>query len=653
MSKFVAKSLDQQNALQLLQSFTSQDRYYMFVGDHLATDDSIADVITNTDATDIALYDNMLEGNRINPADVALMVLRNVWTSEKTYNQYSATSHIATHVIVEDGNNYNVYKCISNNGGSISTISPSGQDLGTVATTDGYIWKWMYNIAPPLYTRFATSKYIPYVPNSVVEASAIRGTIDAITVVDSGLGYTNYYDGALRDADIATGSNVTYYLPPDASSIADLYTNCILMITDPLDPAYKQFRTITSYSVGVHKQITVDSPFTITPRAGCIYEIRPSARVVSSYAGGVGCVGRALINFSKNSVTAVEILNSGKNYRNATAEIIASNVVNVSRRAIITPLVSPSYGHGGNIAEELDASAVGIVHTFSASNARVPRTNDFRQFGIIKNPRFDNVIVSVTSRVGTRFSRDETVVVYQNVSQIGTGTFNANTISSANSTFVSSSLAGEYVMVSNNTHRTISQISQVSNNTSLIMTTTASPAFSNAAITSVRIIGEGIVQSSNATHITVDNVRGSFVEGQLLYGVSSKSADTISPTDGVSINGRRADDLSSFIQASRLIGANTGVIVQDEQLTSPSGSAFVHSTVTSSNGQTVTYVTNVTGVIGVGTMTGNTSHASVAVSAKYNGDLAIDRGQIIYAETVTPITREETKSETIKVILEL
>jgi len=43
----------------------------------------------------------------------------------------------------------NVYKCLSNNNSALSTVEPTGDytsSNGNIATSDGYIWKYMYNI---------------------------------------------------------------------------------------------------------------------------------------------------------------------------------------------------------------------------------------------------------------------------------------------------------------------------------------------------------------------------------------------------------------------------------------------------------------------------------------------------------------------------
>jgi len=84
---------------------------------------------------------------------------------------------------------FQVYKCISNNGGAASTVEPSGNDLGIISTADGYRWKFMYTIPLSLRSRFLTDDFIP-VQKSVLNAFYDDGQIETVTVDSRGSGYT-------------------------------------------------------------------------------------------------------------------------------------------------------------------------------------------------------------------------------------------------------------------------------------------------------------------------------------------------------------------------------------------------------------------------------------------------------------------------------
>ena len=58
---------------------------------------------------------------------------------------------------------YNVYKCLDNNNNARSTVKPTGTALDPFETSDGYIWKFMYNIPINLRNKFYTDDHIPVV----------------------------------------------------------------------------------------------------------------------------------------------------------------------------------------------------------------------------------------------------------------------------------------------------------------------------------------------------------------------------------------------------------------------------------------------------------------------------------------------------------
>jgi hypothetical protein len=77
---------------------------------------------------------------------------------------------------------YNVYKCISNNFGSISTAKPSGKSTSIVQTADGYRWKYMYSLTDADLLKFLTTNYMAINVNDDVVSTAVPGTIDSIVL---------------------------------------------------------------------------------------------------------------------------------------------------------------------------------------------------------------------------------------------------------------------------------------------------------------------------------------------------------------------------------------------------------------------------------------------------------------------------------------
>lgn len=111
------------------------------------------------------------------------------------------------YVLTED---FNVYKCLDNNNGAVSTVKPSGTLTTAFTTSDGYVWKFLYNVPIALRNKFLTNLYIPvtsalqnqYYSNGgiqVVNVIAAGSSYESATIITQGDGYLEanpvYLDG--------------------------------------------------------------------------------------------------------------------------------------------------------------------------------------------------------------------------------------------------------------------------------------------------------------------------------------------------------------------------------------------------------------------------------------------------------------------------
>ena len=171
----------------------------------------------------------MIGGKRITGNDIYQVIPRINWTANTEFDAYDHrlcscnlfdTANLQFHVVTDE---WNVYKCLSNNKGSLSTVKPtSTQTTGTSITADNYIWKFMYKISPAEQLKFTTDEYIPVKTltgndNSLqwqVQENAVPGSILAVKVENPGQNYTSATltwegDGTGFDASVSldTSSN--------------------------------------------------------------------------------------------------------------------------------------------------------------------------------------------------------------------------------------------------------------------------------------------------------------------------------------------------------------------------------------------------------------------------------------------------------------
>jgi hypothetical protein len=108
----------------------------------------------------------------------------------------------------------NVYKCLNNASGGLSTIEPTDNYTtanGFTSPGDGYTWKYMYKV--PSTSKFLTSAWIP-VPLTQTSAyfgfanNLVVGAISRVIVTNGGSGYSNT-NTLIQIVGSGTGANVT------------------------------------------------------------------------------------------------------------------------------------------------------------------------------------------------------------------------------------------------------------------------------------------------------------------------------------------------------------------------------------------------------------------------------------------------------------
>lgn len=128
---------------------------------------------------------------------------------------------------------------------------------------------------------------------------------------------------------------------------------------------------------------------------GAIYTIKvessgenySSNTVVTIDGNGEGCAAEAIVKFGK--IESIRILTHGKDYTWATVSITDPTRINVNNDfedAYARAILPPPGGHGSNAPAELYARTIHLTTTIQSNDVSFVPSQDFRIYGIIKDP---------------------------------------------------------------------------------------------------------------------------------------------------------------------------------------------------------------------------------------------------------------------------
>jgi len=313
---------------------------YMFIGRPSAwTDDSSPDTPVDSLNDEYDAYRNMVALKLISSTDVSHAVIRRDWTSGTIYDEYrhnysssnTATSGASTlwastfFIITDD---YNVYKCISNNNGATSTVKPDHTTVAISTESDGYKWKFMYSISASEVIKFVTSDFIP--AKTLGAKAAVEG--------DAGALGTAAGDDTSAQWDVENGAD---------------------------DGTIEHIR-VTAGGSGYSTDGTHTIAITGDGTSATASVVSSGGAITSATINAVGS------GYSVAGINNTVLQASKSNGAGATFDII----------------VSPKNGHGSDPVEELGGNYV-IVNSrleYAEGSGDFPTDNDFRQIGLIVNP---------------------------------------------------------------------------------------------------------------------------------------------------------------------------------------------------------------------------------------------------------------------------
>lgn len=620
------------------------------------------------------LYDNMLFGKRISTDDVQLCAKRIDWQFGKIFDMYDDQLDLSDknyYVVTQDGVDLNVFKCLFNNNGSPSLSEPTNTSLQPFQTMeDGYVWKYMFTIDSFFASKFANSTKIPIIPNQEVMDSAIRGSIDVIQIESTGSSYNNYTVGSFgsRQNIRVNGNSLQYELDGNASLVNNFYKNCLIRIVSN-SVTNGQTKLIVGYEVIDGRRIvTLESPFELTPLSTDQYEIYPNVFVSDTAEGEeTSCVARAIISPSgANSISSVEILNSGSGYRNAVAELRVDNSVGVTNQAKLRVLMPPEGGHGSDPFSELNSYFVGISSSFSGNTEPFIAENIFQSYGLIKRPLFANCELQInTDTLQGSFIEGETIFRYRPIKLSDVVNVYANgTVIGSNSEFTQSLRNNDTILVQNSDDHLFANVSVISDTELKLNTSPTSEMLSSDVYLTPKEEFAQCVEVLESSLI-LTNVRpvGLGISQNIFGATSQAFTKTETGTDYIVSSGRSIAEFDTFNQITKLEGIRTTVeeFIPNERIVQVQSdgtiaSAIVHSYVKGESSQLDSlYITNEINTISIGLLSSDRNEVQQAnfdVAQKSPGELVRDSGKILYVENTNPITRRPEQVEQIKLYLE-
>ena len=436
-------------------SSVGADTHYLFVSRPQAWNtattnaDLIPDVPEDTLYSERRIWDGMMGLKKITPNNSSFVIPRWNWdaTGNTVYVAYSDQDpHIFEHptsseVTSGNANGYTpgniyamnqyfqVFKCLSNNGGVKSTIEPVADEsnpLLVISLADGYRWKYMYTVQTGDALKYLTDHWMPVktlesddgsTQWDVQQGAENTGVIDSIQVINAGTLYDRVLNTTPVESIGLVGPNQSISAPSSSAVTNNgWYAGATVWIVSGTGAGSSS--KVISY-LGSTKEFVLESTLSIDLTSQ--FQVLPTVNITGD---GTGARAKANVNFSSpNGITSVSLINAGTGYSYATATVTGAN--SGSNLAQVVVVLPPSQGHGADPVEELGGHYVmlNVDLTYSEGSGDFPISNDYRQIGIIRNPEtfgssgtiFSGLTASASSRltvssiVGT-FALDSTLV---------------------------------------------------------------------------------------------------------------------------------------------------------------------------------------------------------------------------------------------------
>ena len=176
----------------------NHDYYHFAVGKTTAwTDDTSPESPVDSDSYVSEFRRSMMFTQRVDSADICMLSRRIDWTQNTIYDEYddaysSTNKSYSQATSLADSNFYvmtdefKVYKCISNNSNAQSVDKPNTTGTSAFQLSDGYIWKFMFQVSASDQNKFLDADYIPVRKLPGNPEHEVTGGVESITITAGG-----------------------------------------------------------------------------------------------------------------------------------------------------------------------------------------------------------------------------------------------------------------------------------------------------------------------------------------------------------------------------------------------------------------------------------------------------------------------------------
>jgi hypothetical protein len=378
----------------------NRSKFYYFLGKSIPT------ISNEVPAVDSHTFEAQTRNEitlmrRITASDICTVIPRINWIPNTVFEMYTgleSPEEIQYYCINSD---FSVYKCLDNNNRALSSIEPVSISPDPFVLSDGYKWKFLYNIPLALRNKFVTGEYIPVI-QSLNNGFFSDGGIETVNIINHGSGYTQdtttfivngngtgadikpvIVNGQIVDVDIINPGSGYTFANIEVESTRTVTTPAVITVNLSLGDVNTPQALVEMLSPpGTIDSITINN-------GGVGYTI---ANVIVE-GDGAGATATSTIVAGK--ITKITILNPGSGYTVANVRINGNGV-----GAILSANVSPPFGHGRNTIVELASNMIMFYQNLARQRiGAITIENDFSQYGIIRNPLNKNLGRNIVDRL--------------------------------------------------------------------------------------------------------------------------------------------------------------------------------------------------------------------------------------------------------------